>query len=95
MSEALCPLIQNKKHEPQPCIKERCMWYMRVIGTDPNTGNPAEELGCAVAWMPTLLIENTQQVRQHGAATEGLRNRAADMSEAISKLNPNHKVLGG
>ena len=50
---------------------------MKVAGTHPNTGAETEEWGCAMAWLPVLLIENTQQSRQTGAAVESFRNEVA------------------
>jgi hypothetical protein len=41
---------------------------------DPNTGKEVDHWACAMAWMPTLLIENSQQQRQTGAAVESFRN---------------------
>lgn len=50
---------------------------MKVAGTHPNTGAETEEWGCAMAWLPVLLIENAQQSRQTGAAVESFRNEVA------------------
>ena len=43
-------------------------------GNHPQTGELIDEWGCEVTWMPTLLIENSQQQRQTGAAVESFRN---------------------
>lgn len=63
-----CPLIKKD------CIQMQCNWFMQVRGYDSNTGKEIDEWGCAVAWLPTLLIENANQMRQAGAATESFRN---------------------
>ena len=47
---------------------------MKISGENPNTGEPTEEWGCAMAWLPILLIENAKQGRQTGAAVESFRN---------------------
>jgi hypothetical protein len=47
---------------------------MKISGTNPNTGDPTEEWGCAMSWLPVLMIENAQQSRQTGAAVESFRN---------------------
>tara|TARA_R110000796_G_scaffold176790_1_gene293669 strand:+ start:848 stop:1069 length:222 start_codon:yes stop_codon:yes gene_type:complete len=44
------------------------------MGTDPNSGKEVEEYACAVSWLPTLLIENSQQQRMTGGAVESFRN---------------------
>ena len=52
---------------------------------DGETGEPVDEWGCAVVWMPTLLIENSQQQRQTGAAVESFRNETLSrISQTIS-----------
>jgi len=58
----------------EPCKKLDCAWFTRIRGTNPNTGAEVDEYACAVAWMPLLLIENSQQQRQTGAAVESFRN---------------------
>ena len=77
------------KVEPQPncplnafesCKKLDCAWFMKVAGTNPNTGAETEEWGCAMAWLPVLLIENAQQSRQTGAAVESFRNEVVKQS---------------
>lgn len=71
-----CPLL-NKD-----CITLQCAWFTQVRGTNPNTGEPVDEWGCAVAWAPMLLIENAQQSRQTGAAVESFRNEMVTNNEA-------------
>lgn len=58
----------------QPCRQLDCAWFMQVRGTNPNTGREVDEWACALAWLPVLLIENSQQQRQTGAAVESFRN---------------------
>lgn len=86
-----CPLIKKD------CIGVKCSWFTQVRGTNPNTGKEVDEWGCAIAWLPVLLIENAQQSRQTGAAVESFRNevaainqRQALMAAASSNL---HKLL--
>lgn len=63
-----CPLIQKD------CIGLQCSWFTQIRGINPNTGNDVDEWGCAITWMPFLMIENSQQQRQTGAAVESFRN---------------------
>ena len=69
-----CPLIGKD------CIGLECSWFTEVRGRHPQTGEQIDEWGCAVTWMPVLLIDNTQQQRQTGAAVESFRN------ETVKKL---------
>jgi len=48
---------------------------------NPNTGEDLDEWGCAIAWMPILMIENSQQQRSTGAAVESFRNEMVKSNE--------------
>lgn len=65
--EGGCPILGK-------CVKHKCPWYIQVMGQHPQTGEQLNKFACAIAWLPTLLIENSQQQRQTGAAVETLRN---------------------
>ena len=67
-----CPLIGKD------CIQMQCSWFTQIRGTDPQSGKEVDEWGCAVTWMPMLLIENSQQQRQTGAAVESFRNETVN-----------------
>lgn len=60
----------------------QCNWFIQVRGTDTNTGKEVDEWGCSVAWLPHLLIENANQMRQAGAATESFRNEFVNSAQA-------------
>jgi hypothetical protein len=63
-----CPLIKKK------CIGLKCSWFTQVRGMNPNTGEMIDEWNCAIAWIPMMQIETSQQARQAGAAVESFRN---------------------
>lgn len=75
-----CPLIK------EDCVGLKCNWFTQVRGTNPNTGKEVDEWSCAIAWMPVLLIENSQQQRQTGSAVESFRNEMVQANEASNKL---------
>lgn len=76
-----CPL-----NNFEPCKQLDCAWFVKLAGTDPNTGKPIDEFGCAMAWMPMLLIENAQQSRQTGAAVESFRNEMVKQNQTSHDL---------
>lgn len=89
-----CPLIQGD------CKGLQCSWFTQVRGTNPNTGKEVDEWNCAVTWLPMLMIENSQQQRQTGAAVESFRNemvKAQQASQAVllttAKLIENPPLL--
>jgi hypothetical protein len=75
MERKFCPLIQKK------CVEHKCQWYIQLHGTNPNTGKPVDEFGCAVAFLPLLSIEIAQKSNQTGAAVESFRNVVTKQNE--------------
>jgi hypothetical protein len=75
-----CPLIK------QDCKGLDCVLFTLVRGSNPNTGKEVDEYACAIAWLPVLLIENSQQQRQTGAAVESFRNEMVKNNEVGQKV---------
>jgi hypothetical protein len=75
-----CPLIKKD------CIGLTCAWFTRVQGYDMNSGNQVDSYECAISWLPMLLIENSGQQRQTGAAVESFRNEMVKANETQTKL---------
>jgi hypothetical protein len=75
-----CPLIKKD------CVGLTCAWYTRVQGMDMNTGNQVDNYECAITWLPMLLIENSGQQRQTGAAVESFRNEMVKSNEHSQQL---------
>lgn len=63
-----CPLVQGA------CKQFECLWFIQLRGNHPQTGELVDEHDCSMRWLPILLIENAQEVRQGAAATESFRN---------------------
>lgn len=63
-----CPLIKKD------CVGLQCNWFMRVQGTNPNTGAEVDEWACSIAWIPLLLIENSRQQMNTTQVFHGFRN---------------------
>lgn len=76
-----CPLDSFR-----PCRQLDCAWFIQVRGTNPNTGAEVDEWACSMAWMPMLMIENSQQQRQTGAAVESFRNEMVKANEASTTV---------
>lgn len=83
--ESFCPL-GSKCVEAKGDVIHRCAWHMMVRGSDPNTGKEIDHWACAMAWMPTLLIENSQQQRQTGAAVESFRNEMVVANKSSQQI---------
>ena len=75
-----CPLIKKD------CVGLTCAWFTRVQGYDMNSGNQVDSYECAISWLPMLLIENSGQQRQTGAAVESFRNEMVKANEVNTQL---------
>lgn len=76
-----CPL-----HNFGPCKQLDCAWFTQLRGKHPQSEEEIDDWGCAIAWMPVLLVENAQMQRQTGAAVESFRNemvRANDTNQQV------------
>jgi hypothetical protein len=69
-----------------PCRQTDCAWFIQVRGHHPNTGAEVDEWACSMAWTPILLIENSQQQRQTGAAVESFRNEMVKSNASTQQL---------
>jgi len=69
-----------------PCRKLDCAWFIKVQGKNPNTGSEIEEWGCSMAWLPFMMIENSQMQRQTGAAVESFRNEMVKANETGQRV---------
>ena len=55
-------------------------------GNNPNTGKEIDEWSCAMTWLPVLLVENSQQQRQTGAAVESFRNEMTTANQSSQQI---------
>ena len=75
-----CPRLKKD------CIGLKCAWFTRIQGTDMNTGNQVDEYQCAISLLPMLLVENSGQQRQTGAAVESFRNEMVKSNDTAQKM---------
>jgi hypothetical protein len=75
-----CPLIKKD------CIGLQCSWFTQIRGMNPNTGEPVDEWGCAITWLPMLTIENSQQQRHTASAVESFRNEVVKGNQKNQQL---------
>jgi len=80
-----CPLGSRCEEIKDGAI-HRCAWFQTLAGTNPNTGEQADEKGCAIAWMPMLMIENSMQQRSTSAAVESFRNETVQANQKTQQI---------
>ena len=97
-----CPLgakCEELKVEGGKPALYRCPWYIQVHGVDPNTGQENCSWGCAIAWMPTLMINTANESRKGAAATESFRNemvkQGAETQQVLLATAQRALLLGG
>ena len=85
-AKANCPLDGFK-----PCRQLECAWFLKISGKDPQSNKEIDEWGCSMAWLPIMMIENSQQQRSTSAAVESFRNEMVKANEAttMALLNSN------
>lgn len=88
--ESTCPYTGHK----DKCMKHflNCPKWIQIQGHNPNTGEELNEWRCADAWIPFLMIENSQVQRETGAAVESFRNEVVKQN-AQNLLDPPDTVL--
>lgn len=59
-----CPIVKEE------CWEHACEFYTHLLGRNPQTGLDEDKWGCAVSWLPVLLIENASVTRQAAASAD-------------------------
>lgn len=84
----ICPYLSGIDLEGRlvkvECLKHECIKYTQMLGLHPQTGQEISEWNCSDAWLPMLLIENSQQTRQAGAAVESFRNEVVNVGKQLA-----------
>lgn len=75
-----CPLGSVCEEVKDGAI-HRCRWYVEVVGKDPTSDQILHEKDCAMAWVPTLLIEGSRTNRGQTKALEDFRNAVIGASQ--------------
>lgn len=80
-----CPL-GHKCQEAVDGELRQCAWFVKLAGTNPNTGETVDEHGCAMSWLPILLVENAHTNRSTSAAVESFRNEMVNANSSSQQL---------
>jgi hypothetical protein len=76
-----CPL-----NNFEPCKQLECAWFLKIAGTHPNTGEPVEDWGCSMSWLPVLLIDNSRKQHSTTSAIESFRNEMVKNNEVGQRV---------
>lgn len=76
---SICEEISNNQ-------MNRCRWHIALKGKDPQSEQYIDKWGCAMEWLPILLIENTQTNKGQTQALESFRNEVVNGQNAFNTL---------
>lgn len=86
----ICPELSgvgpDGKFVAVKCKQHECAKWIQIQGVHPQTGDTISEWDCTHNWQTVLLIENSQQQRQTGAAIESFRNEVVLENERMLQL---------
>jgi hypothetical protein len=89
IKKMLCPLMGKECIEDAAVVNgelHACRFWIKIVGKHPQTGAEVDNFDCAFAWMPVLMIENSQQQRSTGAAVESFRNEMVKANETSQQV---------
>lgn len=72
--------------DKKDCIKEKCEFYTHLIGKDPQSTAQIDKFGCAIAFVPMLLVEVAQMSRGTSAAIEDFRNETVNINGVATAI---------
>lgn len=75
---SICPLHRVDMSK----VCHRCPWWTRIVGKHPQSEEMIDRWQCAIAWLPVLLVENSQQQHQTKVAVETFRNNVVEAVQA-------------
>ncbi len=75
----VCPLHQKDMSE----VCHKCPWWTLIRGKDPQSTKEIDNWGCAIGFLPLLLIEGAQLARGNGAAIESFRNEMVTAGQQL------------
>jgi ATP phosphoribosyltransferase regulatory subunit HisZ len=65
-SDMKCPLWRK----PMKQVCHTCEWWTHIRGKHPQGEEILDQWGCAMVWLPVLMIENSQMQRQTAASID-------------------------
>jgi hypothetical protein len=94
--KVMCPATGFAKSCRAIVAEMDCPKFVHISGANPNNGQSVEKAGCIDSFMHMLLIENSQQQRQTGAAVESMRNALVQIRGAeLEEINAVRSVVSG
>lgn len=72
-----CPLMKG------PCIQRMCRWWISLKGNDPQDGSIVDKWGCAIEFVPILLVGVGKETRSAGQSVEDFKKAFSGAAQAV------------
>tara|TARA_R100000231_G_scaffold41478_1_gene36203 strand:+ start:1286 stop:1576 length:291 start_codon:yes stop_codon:yes gene_type:complete len=82
-----CPL-----HNFEPCKQLDCAWFTKLAGKNPQGEKEIEEWGCSIAFMPILMVANTNSNVRTQAAIESFRNVMVKQQQELLNIAEKNEI---
>ena len=69
----LCPFMSPVVQKE--CVESKCRFWTHLLGKNPQGEGVIDKFGCAIEFLPILLVENAQMIRQAAASTDKVANQ--------------------
>ena len=76
---SFCPLIKKD------CAESKCKFWTHLYGKNPQSDSLIDKFGCAIEFLPILLVENAQVIRQAAASTNKVANQVNASNMILEK----------
>jgi len=80
-----CPL-GSQCEEIKNNEMNRCAWYTKLVGKDPQTQKDIEEWRCAVSWLPLMNVEVAQTNRAQTDAIVSMRDETCQRQDVFNAI---------
>ena len=83
--KVVCPL-GGKCKEIKDNVECICAWYVKLVGKDPQSEKTIDQWGCAMAWLPVMLVEVSQTNREVSAIVTSARDEIVKRQDVFNLL---------
>lgn len=73
-------------------IIEQCAWYVKLRGSNPQTGKEMDEYRCSMAWQPILMIEGNGNSYNIASSIQSLRNETVKRQDQALEVVRHAKI---
>ena len=72
---------------------DKCLWNIHMTGMNPHTGAAIDEWKCAIAWLPLLASQQTQQILQTAASVDRVHDVFAEAMNQSLEAPPEPRLI--